>query len=36
MRSNSPLHKTEPGAIAYEHPFAARLSRCSQGLTSGW
>ena len=24
MRSNSPLHKTEPGAIAYEHSFDAR------------
>jgi hypothetical protein len=27
MRSNSPLHKTELGAMAYEHSFDARPSQ---------
>jgi hypothetical protein len=30
MRSNSPLHKTEPGALAYEHSFDARLQDVSK------
>jgi hypothetical protein len=25
MRSNSPLHKIEPGAMAYKHSFDARV-----------
>jgi hypothetical protein len=27
MRSNSPLRKTEPGAMAYEHSFGAHVGR---------
>jgi hypothetical protein len=30
MRSNSPLHKTEPGAMAYEHSFDARVRDVSK------
>lgn len=30
MRSNSPLHKTEPGAMAYEHSFDARVRLVSK------
>jgi hypothetical protein len=30
MRSNSPLHKTEPGALAYEHSFDARVRDVSK------
>jgi hypothetical protein len=34
MRSNSPLHKTEPGALAYEHSFDARVRDVSKASVS--
>jgi hypothetical protein len=39
MRSNSPLHKTVSGAMAYEHSFDARVrdvskQRSRSGMTS--
>lgn len=36
MRSNSPLHKTEPGAMAYEHSFNALFGTYTSQRSRAW